>query len=419
MRFTDKYIKALKPKEKSYVVTSQSEARGVGRLQLKIYPTGTKRFQFQFYFEGRKRMEIGAYGPISLADAKKQFILLSDVVQNGKNPAQERIIIKEEITQAAAQKTMLEMVEDFFIHINKNWAQSTIKRSTLMFKRNLIPFISIDLLPSEFTTDSARELIYKVYNRGAKAQAGIFRSDLMSLCKFAIDFDNSPAQFKKPDIYGLKTNPIREISFKVPVNAGQRWLTENELYTLWHSKDLPKMTSLYYRLAIALAGQRVCEVYHAKLSEFDLDEMIFTIPVERIKIKKRGEHLVPISELALPIIKELAITRNKAGHLWPHRDKPTECAHVSTIRMSLQRWCKENTVAMFSPRDMRRTCKTLMGKAGISKEYRDLLQQHSKSDVSSVHYDRYDYMKEKREAMDEWTKYLEKVLVLSTPKISK
>lgn len=412
MRFTDKYIKALKPKEKPYVVTSESDARGVGRLQIKVYPTGTKKFQFQFYLDGRKRMEIGSYGPISLADAKKKFILLSELVQNGKNPAQERIIIKEEILKAEAQKTMLEMVNDFFIHINKNWAQSTIKRSTLMFKRNLIPFISPELLPNEFTTDTARELIYKVYNRGAKAQAGIFRSDLMSLCKFAIDFDNSPAQYKKPDVYGIKTNPIREISFEIPKNAGQRWLTEKEIYTLWYSKDLPKMTSLYYRLAIVLAGQRVCELYHAKLDEFDLDENIFTIPIERIKIKKRGEHLVPISELAIPLIKELALTRNRAGHLWPHRDKPNECAHVSTIRMSLQRWCTANKVKRFAPRDMRRTCKTLMGKAGITKDKRDLLQQHSKSDTSSIHYDRYDYMKEKQQAMDVWTNYLKKILQL-------
>jgi hypothetical protein len=64
---------------------------------------------------------------------------------------------------------------------------------------------------------------------------------------------------------------------------------------------------------------------------------------------------------------------------------------------------------MFSPRDIRRTCKTLMGKAGISKTNRDIMQQHSKIDVSTIHYDRYDYMSEKREAMNLWTEYLAKI----------
>jgi len=412
MRFTDKYIKSLKPKEKPYVVTSESEARGVGRLQIKVYPTGTKKFQFQFYFEGRKRMEIGAYGPLSLADAKKKFLILSDAVQNGKNPAEERIQLKEEIARTEAQKTMLEMVKDFYVFIEKNWAESTIKRSKAMFKRNLLPFLTDELLPTEFTTDFARELIYKVYNRGAKAQAAIYRSDLMSLCKFAIDYDNSPARFKKPDIYGIKNNPLRDIDFDVPKKAGQRWLTEKEIYKLWYGEDLPKKTLLYYRLAIALAGQRVCEVYHSKITEFDLEQLIFTIPTERIKIKSRGDHLVPIPDIAIPIIKELALTRNKAGHLWPHRDRPNDCAHISTIRMSLQRWCASKKMKTFAPRDIRRTCKTLMGKAGISKENRDLIQQHSKRDVSSVHYDRYDYMKEKRQTMEDWSNYLKETLNL-------
>lgn len=64
----------------------------------------------------------------------------------------------------------------------------------------------------------------------------------------------------------------------------------------------------------------------------------------------------------------------------------------------------------FVPRDLRRTFKTLTGKAGISKEIRDRLQNHSLQDVSSLHYDKYDYLKEKREAMDTWNDYFVKIL---------
>jgi len=65
---------------------------------------------------------------------------------------------------------------------------------------------------------------------------------------------------------------------------------------------------------------------------------------------------------------------------------------------------------------MRRTCKTLMGKAGISKVDRDILQQHDKEDISTLHYDRYDYMKEKRIAMDIWKKYLCEILEVNKGK---
>lgn len=45
----------------------------------------------------------------------------------------------------------------------------------------------------------------------------------------------------------------------------------------------------------------------------------------------------------------------------------------------------------------------LAGHAGLSKDDRDRLQCHAQSDVSSRHYDRYEYLKEKRQAMDKWS----------------
>jgi hypothetical protein len=56
----------------------------------------------------------------------------------------------------------------------------------------------------------------------------------------------------------------------------------------------------------------------------------------------------------------------------------------------------------FVARDIRRTCKTLMGELGISKEIRDRLQNHALNDVSSKHYDRYSYLPEKKDALRKW-----------------
>ena len=415
MYFTDKSIKALKPKEKLYIVTADSDARGAGRLQLKVYPTGTKKFLIKYFFNGKRRLLIGAYPTVSLSTARKKFIELSETVQRGDDPAEYKQKVKIEKQQAEEQRSLLEMIDDFIIYINNNWADTSIKRTTNILKNDVKPYVAADMQPQDFTTDFAREIIYRVYNRGSKQQSGVVRSDLMSMCKFAIDFDNSPEQFNEESRYGLTTNPIRDINFEIPKNAGERWLTTEELYKVWHADDLPKMTQLYFKTALAFGGQRVCELYYSKLSEFDFDKNIFTIPQERIKIRKRGDHLVPISSLAKELITELALMRNEAGHLWPHRDYSDQHAHISTLRMSLQRWCKKHKMPIFSPRDFRRTCKTVMGEAGISKEHRDRLQQHNKSDVSSIHYDRYNYINEKREAMDIWTNFLiEKVIDIKT-----
>ena len=54
--------------------------------------------------------------------------------------------------------------------------------------------------------------------------------------------------------------------------------------------------------------------------------------------------------------------------------------------------------------------KTLAGKAGLTKEIRDRLQNHAMQDVSSKSYDRYSYMPEKKEAMDIWDSFVRGML---------
>jgi len=83
-----------------------------------------------------------------------------------------------------------------------------------------------------------------------------------------------------------------------------------------------------------------------------------------------------------------------------------ESLKVDGFSQAITRLLKRINIEKFTPRDLRRTFKTLTGEAGISKEIRDRLQNHALQDVSSLHYDRYDYLKEKRAAMDIWNDYL-------------
>ncbi|MNL37942.1 hypothetical protein D3C87_1601200 [compost metagenome] len=87
----------------------------------------------------------------------------------------------------------------------------------------------------------------------------------------------------------------------------------------------------------------------------------------------------------------------------------TESIHTNSLSRAVTKLYsrhKEEFAGPFTLRDIRRTCKTLMGVAGISKEIRDRIQGHAFSDVSSKHYDRYDYFKEKQAALSIWATWL-------------
>jgi len=68
---------------------------------------------------------------------------------------------------------------------------------------------------------------------------------------------------------------------------------------------------------------------------------------------------------------------------------------------------QNNLYPVFTLRDLRRTIKTRMGELGINKSIRDIIQNHALNDVSSKHYDRWDYMPEKQEALEKWCNHLE------------
>lgn len=89
-------------------------------------------------------------------------------------------------------------------------------------------------------------------------------------------------------------------------------------------------------------------------------------------------------------------------------DKPL---HTQSLSRAVTKLYSRHTKLFDGPftlRDIRRTCKTLMGVAGLEKELRDRIQGHAFNDFSSKHYDRYDYFKEKQRGLQRWSLWLEK-----------
>ena len=53
-----------------------------------------------------------------------------------------------------------------------------------------------------------------------------------------------------------------------------------------------------------------------------------------------------------------------------------------------------------------------MARIKIMKEIRDRIQNHALHDVATKHYDRYDYLDEKRHGLERWENELMKIIGL-------
>ena len=204
----------------------------------------------------------------------------------------------------------------------------------------------------------------------------------------------------------------------VPIQAdfervGEYVIPEKEIKIIW--EELPKK-SLISSWAVKLAictGQRLGEIIRVKWSDIDFKD--HTMLISASVSKNKRDHIVPLGKLSWAVIDQMKEATGDYDYLFPatHRHKFIKGGHIhsTTIAKSILEYCYQNKkVHKFLTRDIRRTWKTLTGKAGLDKLIRDRVQNHSLQDISTKHYDRYDYLPEKKQAMNIWNDYLELIL---------
>ena len=77
----------------------------------------------------------------------------------------------------------------------------------------------------------------------------------------------------------------------------------SEIGQFWKELDAQKRTSAAALRFLILTATRTSEVLEAQWKEIDLDQAIWTIPAERMKMHK--EHRVPLCAQAIELLKAL------------------------------------------------------------------------------------------------------------------
>lgn len=77
-----------------------------------------------------------------------------------------------------------------------------------------------------------------------------------------------------------------------------------------------------------------------------------------------------------------SIKPNEFGWFFPSAKDPSKPASHATLYSFVWRQRDRGVIPYATNRDLRRTFKTLAGKAGISKEIRDRIQNHALQDVA-------------------------------------
>ena len=420
--FTDLMIRGLKPKGRPYRVREGLADKGFG---VQISVGGTKTFFMAYAFDGKERfLKLGRYPECSLSEARQRCRDARNELERGLDPQAERERRAAERKRAEEERkarerleamrgTVAQLFEMYITYLEREKSPRTARQVRQPYEKDVLAVLDPDMKARDVTPEHIRLILNRITKRGAKIQANRVRNYLMSAFNHGIGHDNNPANLDDDVLFGLTANPVRDIPRIVKQEAaGERNLSRTELATFWRSLDeyegMDYLTKTAFRLALATGGQHIKEVIEAPWSEFDFDRRLWEMPTARTK--KRRPHIVPLNDLALSILNELRALTGDSPYLFPKRGDDNAPMPLASMSKALARYCEKIGFEKFTPRDLRRTCKSRMGELGLSKEIRDRLQIHALQDVSSKHYDRYDYLAEKTAAMKAWGEYLEAVI---------
>ena len=415
----DRQIRNLKPARQSRRYSDHPHTKG---LYLQVTPNGTKIFEHRYKVNGKDRyFNLGEFPHTSLEEARNLSGEARKIIKKGKDPKEEaRTLLQQELADKAELARKLTERErqgtvgtlfQFYCDYLELQGKPTHTQVRRIYQADIEKVIG-DIRAKDVAPDDVRAVLRPIIKRKKMVMANRARSYLVAAFNYGIQWKDA-TNYDRGVEFDITMNPAQAVRRPLKTEKpGERTLSEKELAAHWGTwVDVDKMTppfGIVLRLILSTGGQRVEEVLRAHWSEFNFQKGIWELPPARRKNKRA--HIVPLGEITKAELKALRAAHRSTDLLFPDAADSDSPMRTDSLGRAVRRYCKRTDCEYFSSRDLRRTVKTLMGYQGISKEIRDRLQGHAMTDVSSKHYDRYDYLAEKREAMDTWEAYLRRVI---------
>ncbi len=384
---TDRKIKQLKPKDKPYKVTDE---RG---LVILVHPNGRKYWRLQYRFNKKqKSYAIGVYPDISLKSARLQRDEARLLISKGIDPVENR---KQKTAKTAGQHSFESLAAEW-MSSNRGWSENYRKDVKQRLNCHVIPLIG-----NKNINEIKRDDLIQITERVKRLQLHsdtikkIFRHTA-SVMNYAIAHGSCERNLVN-DILPLlpSGDPVKH---RVALKKEELPLFLHKLENYGGRYE----TIVALKLLIWTAA-RPGEVQQAMWQDFDLENANWTIPAERIKMRR--EHTFPLPHQAINALKQLQGVTGYHQYLFP----------VQSNRRSKNGYMSENTMKKAikvmgfnaDAHGMRSTFSTLMNESGFNPDAIEAQMAHKVGGQIRNIYNRAQYLDERREIIQAWADYLD------------
>lgn len=433
-------IRACKAKAQRYDVAVESlddDDRAVPGLQLRVFPSGARSFNYRYAFDGAvRRMSLGAFPEVSLKIARERHIDAAHLLARGTDPqdheAEQRDARKREKAKREAEIKVEALIDEFIAdHLREH--RRDPDQAERLLRREVLP---------KWKGKKASELRRRdavILCRNIKRRAPVLANRVAALVVQLFGFASDAGHLETNPMAGLR-RPTKEI-------PRERKLDVDEIHMLWHeldarssvqqggplkkgrenrrgTREAPQLTrplALGIKLLLATA-QRRGELLKARWADIDTEGARWTIPAEHSKNGK--PHAVPLSPLSIELLRELRTLASESEFLFPAR-RSEQRGDAPMTEKALTRAAARNQAGLerWVPHDLRRTAASHMNRLGTDAIVVEKVLNHTLPRMMET-YNRHDYLTEMRAALDAWGAELRRIIagtsnVVALPKKSR
>lgn len=395
MALTDVAIRNAKPGVKPYKL---GDSLG---MYLLVQPTGGKLWRLKYRVDGReKKLGIGRYPEVSLADARKSRDEAREQIAVGKDPSREKQRNKTR-AKLAADNTFSGLSAEYCQKRrrdgSKAWAPATAVRSEYLLSLLTPALGSIPIAKIE--PEDVLLALRKIEGKGNLESARRTLQLASAVFRYAV----STAR--------LSSDPTRDLrgALTAPTVTHYAAITEaKSVGELLRAIDGYEGQGLS-RLAMQLAPHvyvRPGELRHAEWKEIDLDAALWVIPASKMKMGKA--HHVPLSRQSVALLRKVHVASGPAGYVFPSIRTGSRPMSENTINAALRRLGYSSNE--MTAHGFRAMASTLLNESG--KWHPDAIERalsHRDTDKVRAAYDRGTHWKERVEMAQWWSDYLDQL----------
>jgi integrase len=389
---TDAKLRALKSRDKVYRI---ADTNG---LCIEVRPTGAKLWRYRYRHAGKPSMAaLGEYPSMSLAEARAERDQARALVKRGMSPAHVAKIERAAKLEQSSNTFASVGLEFLTKRQKEGMGEDSVERGRRLIEKDLA---SISNLPiAEVTAPTLLTALRKMEQRGIVESAHRARGLAGQIFRYAIATgraERNPAA----DLIGALERPQTKhfASIVLPSKIG-------ELLRAIHSYQGSPVTVTALKLA-PLLFVRPNELRHAEWAEMDLSKAVWDIPAKKMKMKQ--PHLVPLSDQAVAILRELHPLTGSGKYVFPGTRSVRRPMSENTINAALRYMgFDSDTMTGHGFRAMART--VLDEELGFPVDHIEHQLAHAVKDANGRAYNRTTHLPARRKMMQAWAEYLDQL----------